>query len=155
MSDASNDKIMGIVPKDRYMYFTYMFLLVAAAGNALFSVFGLIGIHLASAGYGVMVLGLLALILAIVGLTKHKNDFSALEHAHFKYIGFLFIAFFIINIVFGSLYGISFFLGYLCTIILGLAQAVLVWTGYNAWQGGRVITKDNIKSEVQIALKNR
>lgn len=156
MSDASNnDKIMGIVPKERYMYFTYMFLLISAAGNALFSVFGLIGLTLESAGYAVMVLGLMACIMAVVGLTKHKDDFSPLDHAHFKYIAILFVAFFVINIVFGGVYAIAYFLGYLCTIVLGLAQAVLVWTGFNAWQGGRVITKENFKSEMQTALKNR
>ena len=151
----SDEKIMGIVPKARYVYFTYMFLLISAAGNALFSLFGLVGIHLASAGPAVMVLGLLSLILVVVGLTKHKGDFSALDHAHFKYMGFLFITFFIINIVFGGVYGLSFALGYICTIILGLAQAVLVWTGFNSWQDGRIITKDNIKSEVQLALAKR
>lgn len=169
MSDAQDEKIMGIVPKARYMYFAYMFLLVSAAGNALFSVFGILGFAPDSAAVAVTALGLLAVILAAVGLTKHKDDFTALDHAHFKYIAAMFLAFLVLNLLFaamfqaflvlnllfGGVYGISYALGYLCTIALGLLQAVLVWTGYNSWQGGRVVTKDNIKSEVQIAIKNR
>lgn len=155
MSDTNEEKIMGIVPKARYMYFAYMFLLVSAAGNALFSVFGILGFAPDSAAVAVTALGLLAVILAAVGLTKHKDDFTALEHAHFKYIAAMFLAFLVLNVLFGGVYGISYLLGYLCTIALGLLQAVLVWTGYNSWQGGRVITKDNIKAEIQEAIKNR
>ncbi len=148
-------KIMGIVPKARYVYFAYMFLLVSAAGNALYALLGAIGINFASAGYATMVLGLLSLILAVIGLTKHKGDFRDIDHAHFKFMGIVFVAFFVINIVFGGVYALSYTLGYLCTTVLGAAEAILVWTGYNAWQGGRTLTKDNLKSEVQVALKNR
>lgn len=155
MSDANTDKIMGIVPKERYVYFAYMFLLVAAAGSALYSLLAIVGLRLESAAYATMFLGLLAAILAGVGLTKHKGDFTAHDHAHFKYIIILFVAFFVINIVFGGVYALSYFLGYLCTGIIGAVQAVLAWTGYNSWQDGRLITKDNIRDEIKLALAKR
>lgn len=39
MSDAADEKIMGLVPKSRYMYFTYMFLLVRCRKHVLFHPF--------------------------------------------------------------------------------------------------------------------
>ncbi|HEU4838482.1 MAG TPA: hypothetical protein VFS88_03620 [Micavibrio sp.] len=155
MSDTSGDKILGIVPKEKYVHFTYMFLLVSAAGGVFFSLLGIVGIEPVSATYGLIALGLLSLGLAVVGLTKHKADFSVTDHAHFKYIALLFIVFFVINIVGGAFYAIAYALGYLVTAIIGAAQAVLVWTGYNSWQGGRVVTKGNIRDEVKAALAKR
>lgn len=155
MSDASAQKIMGIVPKNRYVHFAYMFLIISAAGNVLFSIFSIIGLNFASATPALIVCGLATLVMVAVGLTKHKNDFTPVEHAHFKYMAVLFIAFFILYIVFGGVYAISYFLGYVCTIALGIVQSVLAWTGYNSWQGGRIITKDNIQDEIKTAIKNR
>ncbi len=153
MSDA--DKILGIVPKARYMYFTYMFLLISAAGNALFSLFSMIGLGFESGIYGCMVLGLLALVLTVVGMTSAKAESTPIEHAHFKYIALLFVGFFVLNIIFGGVYGISYMLGYLCTIALGAIQTILVFTGWMSLQGGRVITKDNLKEEIKLALAKR
>ena len=155
MSNIEDVKIMGIIPKSKYVHFTYMFLLISAAGNALFSLFSMLGLGFTSGVYGAMVMGVLSLILAVIGLSIHKAEFSAHDHTHFKYIGALFVVFFVINIIFGAIYAISFFLGYLCTIALSVVQTVLVWTGYSSWQDGRVITKDNIKGEVKLALAKR
>ena len=155
MSDASSEKLLGFIPKDKYMHFAYMFLLIMGAGNALYSLLAMIGLSLASATPAVITLGVLAAILAGIGLTKLKADFSEMEHAHFKYIIAIFVAFMVLNVVCGAFYMIAYFIGYLVTAALGAAQAVLAWTGYNSWQGGRVITKDNIKAEIQTAIKNR
>jgi len=156
MSNTADDKIMGLIPKEKYMHIAYMFLVISAAGNALYALFGLIGIEFASAVPAVTLMGVLAVVMAAIGLTKHKDDFTAVEHAHFKYIAVLFLVFLVANVLIGgAVYAIAHFLGYLCTMAFGALQAVLVWTGYNSWQGGRVITKDNIKEEVTIALKNR
>lgn len=153
MSDTK--KIMGIVPHERYTYFTYTFLLVSAAGNALFSLFSLLGLGFETGILGCMVLGFLSFILALVGMTGAKHEFTATEHAHFKYIMLLFVAFFALNLLFGGVYGISYFLGYLCTIALGVIQTILVFTGYMSLQAGRVVTKDNLKEEIKLALAKR
>lgn len=155
MSDSNTDKIMGIVPKERYMYFAYMFLLISGAGNALYALLAVVGLGLDSAAYAVTILGLLAAILAGIGLTKHKDDFTAHDHAHFKFIIVIFVAFFVLNIIGGGVYAIAYVLGYLVTAVIGAAQAVLSWTGYNAWQDGRVITKDNIRDEIKLAIAKR
>lgn len=153
MSDSK--KIMGIVPHERYTYFAYMFLLMSAAGNAWFSILGMIGLGMQTGILGCMVLGLLAVVMAAVGLTGAKHEFTATDHAHFKYMIVLFVAFFVLNLLFGGVYGISYFLGYLCTIALGVIQAVLVFTGWMSLQAGRVVTKANIKDEIKLALAKR
>jgi hypothetical protein len=155
MSDSSHDKILGIVPKEKYMNFAYMFLLISAAGGVFFSLLGIVGLEPVSAPYALIVLGFLSLCLAIVGLTKHKADFSAIDHAHFKYIALMFLVFFVINIVGGAFYAIAYALGYLVTALIAAVQTVLVWTGYNSWQGGRVVTKENFRDEMKIALAKR
>lgn len=155
MSDASNEKLLGIVPKEKYVHFAYMFLLISAAGNVLYSLLSIIGITFASATPALIVLGLMSTALAAVGLTKHKADFTATDHAHFKYMILLFVSFFFIYLIAGGVYAIAYFLGYLVTAAIGAVQAVLAWTGYNSWQGGRIITKDNIRGEIETAIKNR
>ncbi len=156
MSDTSNDtKILGFIPKSKYVHFMYMFLLISAAGNVLYSLIAIIGIHLASAGYATMLLALMSLVLAVLGLTVVKNEFTAHDHAHFKFAAILYVAFTITFIVFGGVYAISFFLGYLCTAAIGAAQCLLTWTGYSSWQDGRVVTAANIKDEVKIAIAKR
>ena len=155
MSDASNEKLLGFIPKERYVHFAYMFLLIMGAGNALYALLAIIGLQMESAVPAVTMLGLMSVILAAVGLTKHKADFTELDHAHFKYMAAIFLAFMVLNLIGGGVYAIAYVLGFLVTAALGAAQAVLVWTGYNSWQGGRVITKDNIKAEIQTAIKNR
>ena len=153
---AANDpKIMGFIPKDKYMQFAYAFLLVSAAGNALYSLLAIVGISFASAFYGVTVLGFLAFILAVLGVTAQKDHFSALDQAHFKYIAFLFAAFFVIFTVAGGLYAISYTLGYLGTAVIGAAQTVLAWTGLSSHQDGHIITKDNLKQQIKIAAAKR
>jgi len=151
----SGEKILGIIPKERYVYFAYMFLLVSAAGNVLYSLLAILGLRFESAGYAVMVLGLMSLVLAVLGITKCKDEFSAHDHAHFKYMAVLFVAFFFIYLLGGAVYGIAYVLGYLVTALIGAAQSVLAWTGYNSWQDGRIITKDNIKDELKLAIAKR
>lgn len=155
MSDASNEKLLGVIPKEKYVHFTYMFLLISAAGNVLYSLLAIVGISFASATPALILLGLGACALATVGLTKHKRDFTATDHAHFQYIIILFVGFFFVYLIGASVYGIAYFLGYLVTASIGAVQSVLTWTGYNSWQGGRVITKGNIRGEIETAIKNR
>ncbi len=155
MSDASNEKLLGFIPKEKYVHFAYMFLLVSAAGQVLYSLLSIVGISFVSATPALIVLGLLSCALAAVGLTKHKDDFTATDHAHFKYIIVLFVGFFFVYLICGGVYAISYFLGYLVTAAIGAAQSVLAWTGYNSWQGGRIITKENIRGEIETAIKNR
>jgi hypothetical protein len=154
MSDTEQ-KILGFVPKSKYVHFAYMFLLISAAGNVLYSLIAIIGIHLESAGYATMILGLASFTLAVLGLTMVKNEFTAHDHAHFKFLAILFPAFFVIFVIFGGVYAVSFFLGFLCTAAIGAAQCVLVWTGYNSWQDGRIVTAANIKDEIKKAIEKR
>jgi len=70
----------------------YMFLLVSAAGNVLYSVIAIIGIHLASTGYATMLLAFASLVIAVCGLTIVKDKFSAHDHAHFKYAALIYVA---------------------------------------------------------------
>jgi hypothetical protein len=152
---ATDPKIMGFIPKDKYMQFAYAFLLVSAAGNVLYSLLAIVGISFASAFQGVTVLGFLALILAVIGLTVQKDQFSALDHAHFKYIALLFAVFFVIFVAGGGLYALSYTLGYLGTIVIGAAQTVLTWTGLSSHQDGHIITRENLKQQIKIAAAKR
>lgn len=125
MSDASNEKLLGFVPKEKYVHYTYTFLLISAAGNALFSLLAIVGISLSSATPAVLVMGLLATVLAAVGLTKHKADFTSTDHEHFKFVIILFVGFFFVYLVAGAFYAIAYFIGYLVTAAIGAVQAVL------------------------------
>ena len=153
---AEEQKLLGFIPKSKYMQFAYMFLLVSAAGNALYSLLGVVGINFESATIGTMLLGLISAVLAGIALTKHKADFTPHDHAHCKYIIVMFVVFFAMNIVLGGpMYMVAYALGYLTNAALGVVQAAFVWTGFSSWQDGRVVTKNNFKDEFKIAIAKR
>ena len=43
----------------------------------------------------------------------------------------------------------------LCTIALGALQTILTFTGYMSLQAGRVVTKENFREEIKLALAKR
>ncbi len=72
MSDKSS--ILGFIPKDKYLTWTYMLLLVASAGGMALDVFGMIGINIPLGGvFGLA--GLCGLILALLGLFCFQRRF--------------------------------------------------------------------------------
>ena len=122
MSDSNT--IMGFIPKDQYVKYTYYLLLASSLGGLVLTLFGLLGIIIPlSPLFGLA--GLCGLILALIGFFFFKEEFSALVPT----------------------------LMFLVTFLVGAAQLIMIWTGYNSWSRGRSITKDNVKSEVQLALK--
>lgn len=149
---ADNDKIMGIIARDKYVKTTYTLLMVATAGGLLLALLGLIGILL-PLGIIFNLLGFAGLILALVGVFLYKGEFSSLDQSHLIYIAILFAAFFILMIIVNAGFYTSLILMMLVTVLVDAAYLLFLFTGFNSWKHGRTITKDNIKAEVQLALK--
>lgn len=149
MSDKSS--ILGFIPKDKYLTWTYMLLLVASAGGMALDVFGMIGINIPLGGvFGLA--GLCGLILALLGFFVFKEDFGTLEQAHFLYICALFALFFVIGAVVGASLYTSPMLAIAISFVLRVCGLLLIFTGFNSFKHGRSVTKDNIREEVQRAL---
>jgi O-antigen/teichoic acid export membrane protein len=146
-------KLMGFVPQEKYVFYTYYLLLASAAGSLVLTILSMGDIHLpfdlvfALAGLG-------GVILALAGLFFYRDKFGAHDRSHLTYIAILFGVFFLVGIVLGlggagmSLSGLT-----LLSILLGTIQLALYFTGYNSWKRGRMITKENFKDEVRLALK--
>ena len=152
MSDTSNDSIMGFIPKNKYVEYTYYLLLVGAAGGLLLSLLGIMGILIPLGGL-FQLAGLIGLILALLGFFVFKKDFSSLDQSHLLYLAVVFGVFFVISIVIGVSLFMSLILLYAVTFLIGAIYLLILWTGFNSWKHGRTVTKDNIKSEIQLALK--
>lgn len=152
MSDTSNDKLLGFIPKVRYTYFTYMLVLSGVGLGALSTLLIMVGIY-TPLGNIATLLGLAGIVLALLGAFLYKDDFSALDRSHFIYVAIVYAATWLAAVFFGS--ALYFFppLAMVVMLTLALIAAVLVYTGYTSWQGGRTITKDNLKDEVKIALR--
>ncbi len=150
MSDA--DKIMGLVPKDKYVLYTYYLLLGSAVAGIVLNVLGIIGVYL-PLGALIGLVGLVGLIMGLVGYFGFKDQFNALDQAHLLYLVIIFAVFFVVGLVVGGSFYSSMGALMLVSFLINLGQALMLFTGYNSWKHGRAITKDNIKSEVQLALK--
>lgn len=149
---ADGDKIMGLIAREKYVKTTYNLLIISAIGSVVLALLGVIGILL-PLGVIFSLLGFAGLILALIGVFLYKGEFSALDQSHLIYISVLFAALFILMIIVNSGFYASIKLLMLVSSLVNAAFLVLLYTGYNSWKHGRTITKDNIKSEVQLALK--
>ena len=150
MSDTG--KIMGFIPKDEYVKYTYYLLLVSSIGAAVLTFLGLINIHIPLFHiFGLA--GLAGLILALIGFFIFKEEFSALDQSHLGYLCVLMAVFFLSGLILGQAFALVTYLMLLVSLLVSVAQLIMVWTGYNSWSHGRSITKNNVKSEVQQALK--
>lgn len=150
MSDAN--KIMGLVPKDKYVLYAYYMLLGSAAAGIALTILGVIGVYLPLGGL-IGLVGLIGLIMALAGYFGFKDQFSPLDQAHLLYLVIVFAVFFVAGLVIGGAFYSSFGALMMVSLLLNLIQALLLFTGYNSWKHGRTITKENVKSEVQLALK--
>jgi hypothetical protein len=154
MSDAPNNKIMGFIPKAEYVKYTYYLLLGATAGGALLSLLALIGIYI-PLGQLCQLAMVIGLIMALLGCFVFRPEFSGLDQSHLVYIAVVIGVLFLVGLILSSAVAILVILVHLVTLLIVLAQLVAAWTGYNSWSRGRTITKDNIQSEVQAALKRQ
>jgi hypothetical protein len=152
MSDPSDNKIMGFIPKSRYVQITYYLLLAAVVGGLVLSLLAMIGVIIPLGGLFNLA-GLIGLVMALLGFFVFKAEFSALDQSHLLYISVVIGAFIIIGIVIGASLFAAPMLAYMVTFLLACAQVLMVYTGYNSWKRGRSITKENIKDEVQLAMK--
>jgi len=155
MSDTANEKIMGIIPKNKYVFLTYMCLFVACLGSTIFTVMETIGMSVSSLSMSIMILGLLGFVLALLGRFVFASKFSALDNTHFGYGALLYVLFFVASILGGGAYLISPILSLVLIVAISLAFSALMYTGLSAWQEGRVVTMSNYREEMKIALKKR
>lgn len=155
MSDASTTKVLGFIPKAKYVSYMYMSLLSGIVIGFVLTLLGVVGISLGLLNILPGLLSIAALILALLGIFLLQNEFSALDRSHFIYVGVVYLVAWFTAMLFGNALSFLPILAQLFVLAISAAAAVLIWTGFNSWQGGRAINKDNIKSEVRIALKNR
>lgn len=155
MSDASTTKVLGFIPKSKYVPYMYMSLLAGIVIGFLLTLLGVVGISLGLLNVLPGVLSIAALILALLGIFLLQNEFSALDRSHFIYVGVVYLVAWFAAMLLGNALGFLPILAQIAVLAISAAGAILIWTGFNSWQGGRAVTKDNVKSEVQTALKNR
>lgn len=152
MSELSDNKIMGFIPKSKYVMITYYLLLASCVGSLILSLLAIVGL-IVPLGPLFSLAGLIGLVLALVGYFIFKADFSSLDQSHLLYICIIAGIF----ILAGAILGASLVLVptalFLITFLIAGAQAILIFTGYNSWKHSRTITKENIESEVRLALK--
>lgn len=152
MSDASNDKIMGFIPKDQYVKITYYLLLASCAGGLVLSLLAIIGLVIPLGNlFGLA--GLIGLVLALLGYFVFQSDFSALDQAHLLYISVIAGIFIVIGLILGASLAIVPAAAFMISFLIACAQLILIYTGFNSWKHGRTVTKDNVQGEVKLALK--
>ena len=150
MSDANN--IMGFIPKGDYVKYTYYLLLASTAGSVVLSLLAVLQNYV-PLGPLFNLAGILGLVMALLGFFVFKSEFSALDQAHLAYLSIVIAVFFVAGLILGASFVMVPVMMYLVMLLVGLAQLLAVYTGYNSWKGGRTITKHNIQSEIKLALK--
>jgi hypothetical protein len=146
------DTIAGFIPKSKYALITYALLLIAAAGGLITTLLGLAGIYLPLGGI-LGVAGIVGLIMALCGAFIFNKDLPELDRSHMLYVSIVFAVLYILGMVLGKMLGGSLTLTLLVALLIAGAEFVLLFTGFNSWKHGRAMTRNNIKGEVQLAIK--
>ncbi len=137
----NNDKVIGI-EKEKYLKITYVLLLAS-------SVLGILGSLVGTVTSVGGILGLVGLVLALLGLFVFKSEFNEQQGTHFKYMGFLFLFFFIAGIAFGSVLGGLGVVAIILAIVLNLISLALMFVGYRLNEKGELATKDSVINELK------
>ncbi len=152
MANTSDGKILGFIPKDQYLKIDYYLLLASGVVGLLSSVLGILGIILGLGGLSTLT-GVLALLMSLGGYFLFREEFSELEQNHFAYICLLFLTGFIAGIIIAAFAILGLLVVWLLSILVSIGMLALTFTGYNSWAHGRMMSKDNLKSEIQLAMK--
>lgn len=152
MSDVSETKIAGFIPKSKFVTITYYLILasmvigainVLMVMNATFSGLVVLG----------SIAGLSGLLMGLGGFFLFKDELVGLDRNHLAYICILFAVCFVVNAIFNAIFLATPGLLLIVNLVLYAAEIVLFYTGLNSYKKARSISKENIKDEVQLALK--
>lgn len=150
------DKIMGIIPKDKYLRITYTLVLVASVISFVNILLFLVGGIIPFGGVGAIgaLAGITALILAVVGLLVFKDTFSSLDQNHLQFLCVFFAVFFVLGAILNSALSFIWILWIVIMLAFSATQLLVFYAGFNAHRQGRVMVldKDGIILEVKRSL---
>ena len=142
-----DNKVLGI-EANKYAKIAYVLILISVVIGLLNGLAGLVGSYVPFGGV-ISILGLVGLVMAVLGLFVFQDNFNDLDQSHFKYIGLLFIAFFIIGIIFSNgLAGFG-FVGALINLAISAAAFIFMFAGYRTHQAGTPATRASIEGDIR------
>lgn len=130
-SAAADGNLLGFIPEQKYTRIIYILMLTSAVG-------GLFLLPLMIAGFAGFILGLM-------GLSTLKARLNDQDRNHLAAICVVFavtILLFLLSV------------GSFLFLLIGLAQIVLFYIGFNSYREGRSVSFSNLKSEAQLAKKS-
>lgn len=143
----NNEKVIGL-PKDKYVKVTYILLLVSSAIGILNSLLAwAAGITILGSISGLA--GLAGLILALLGFFVFKSEFNEQQISHFKYMGALFLIFFVLGMVVGMILGGLGIVTFLLMVILSIASLACMYAGFKLNEKNETATKDAAIAELK------
>lgn len=141
-TESTNDEKIIAIPKDKYLKITYICLLISSAVGMLSSFVGAL-VSLSS------LVGLAGLLLAILGLFVFKDKFNEQQQSHFKYIGVLFLAFFVIGFVVGVALGGLGIVSQIIVLVINLASLACMFAGFKLNEKNAAADKDSVIAQLK------
>lgn len=146
-----NQKVLGI-DASKYTNICYLMIIISSAYGVLANLLAFVKVLLPLGGlFGL--LGLAGIILALIGLFAFKEKFQPLDLAHFKYMGLIFIVFFVVAIILGSIIGYAGAVAVAIVLILSVIQFALIFAGYKNYKAGIAPTQESIKTTIKSGFK--
>ncbi len=138
----AKNNVLGI-ETSKYTKICYILVLIASGSGLISNLFALINLNI-SGGIIAALLGLLGIALAATAYVAFRSKFSGVDNSHFLFLIVLFIAFFILLWVIGSLFVYIGVLGSIFLFLLSAFQFTLLFAGFKVRQRGQAATKDNL-----------
>ena len=130
------------IPKKDYIKFTYIALMAA-------SVLGLLAAFVGAVSGLASLTGLTCILLAILGFTIYKREFTDAQLSHFKFVGVIFIISFVLGILLSVVFGGNATLLLVVTPLVNLAALALMFTGYRLNESRTPASKESVINELK------
>ncbi|HPD83687.1 MAG: hypothetical protein R3D88_00675 [Alphaproteobacteria bacterium] len=151
MENSSNNKVIGIEIA-KYAKICYILILIAAGYGLLTNIAGLAAVYLPG-GFMTGLLGITGVVLALLGLFVFKDSFGSVDLSHFRFIGVMFVAFFLIYAVVVNALAKFGFIGLLIIILISVTQVALFYAGFKTHGAGQEASRASIEGTLRSLIK--
>jgi len=150
--ENSNKSVLGI-PVAKYAMICYVLILMSAGFGVVSSILALIGMTIPYGGIFVL-MGFVGIALCVTGFVVFSEDFADVDMSHFKFLAAVYVAFFLLFVIFSNALAGFGAVGYILTLALVAFQFAVLFAGYRVWQSGYEATVATVKTQL-ISLKNQ
>ncbi|MFK7839208.1 MAG: hypothetical protein AB8B83_02665 [Bdellovibrionales bacterium] len=133
--------ILGI-PKENYIKIAYLTLIAAC-------ILGFIAVFVSAISGLSTLVSLAGIVLVLAGFFMYGPEFSDAQLSHFKFVGVIFVATFILGVILSAVLGGVAIANYIVSSSLSIAVLTVLYCGFKLNEDRKEVTKDNFVNQLK------